>query len=184
MSRFIMLSRCPLICLLIVLQGQSDEMHQRALGHAPPSAGESLVQYAQRQSGIIALYAAILQTSPVAPPQAPNATPPLANVPAHLRPAAMWRTLMLLLRPPLVSLEPTPLLVVTFLEIAGPRMSEIFGRQTNKVFEALLREGCRDATNPVGFSDKAKSSRVRLLLWLEEWEKGRIEEIAGRSPDP
>lgn len=92
--------------------------------------------------------------------------------------------LVLLLRPPLVALEPTPLLIVTLLEIAGPRLVEVYGRQMRKVLEALLREGCRDDSNAV-FSDKARSSRMRLLLWLEEWEKtGQCEEVPGRRADP
>ncbi|GAA6020856.1 hypothetical protein JCM8202_005469 [Rhodotorula sphaerocarpa] len=161
---------------------QTDEAHQKVLGHAPPTAGETLVQYAERMSGLVALYASILQTSPLDAPQGPCSDSALAHVPAHFRPAAGWRWLVLMLRPPLVALEPTPLLLVTFLEIAGPGLGEVYGRQFGKYLEVLLREGMREGR--AGFSDKAKSSTVRLLLWLEDWEKkGVIEGASGRAVD-
>lgn len=157
--------------------------HQKLLGHAPPSASESLVQYAVRQSGLIALYASILQTSPLLPPQGPCPLASLSNIPPHFRPTAAWRWLNLILRPPLVGLEPTPLLLVTFLEVAGEGLAAVFGRQMAKLLEVLLREGLREAK--AGFSDKARSSLVRLQLWLEDWEKlGRIEGTKGRQGDP
>ena len=166
------------------LQGQSDDDHRKALGHAPISAAESVTQYATRQSGLVALYGAIIATNPLAHPQgpAPQGSLALANVPAHFRPSAGWRVLNLLLLPPLAPLEPTPLLVVTFLEVAGPSLLETYGRQAGKLLECLLREGLRE--NKAGFNAKARSSEVRLLLWLEEWEKkGVAEELAGRQAD-
>ncbi|GJN93082.1 hypothetical protein Rhopal_006127-T1 [Rhodotorula paludigena] len=163
--------------------GQTDEAHQKTLGHAPPTSSETLVQYAERMSGLVALYAAILQTSPLDPPQGPCPPSALANIPPHFRPAAGWRWLVLVLRAPLVALEPTPLLLVTFFEIAGEALVEVYGRQFAKFLEVLLREGVREGK--AGFSDKAKSSTVRLLLWLEEWEKtGRVECASGRQVDP
>ncbi|GAA5868361.1 hypothetical protein JCM8547_002165 [Rhodosporidiobolus lusitaniae] len=163
--------------------GQTDEAYQKTLGHAPPSSSESLVQYSERMSGLVALYASILSTSPLLPPQGPCPPTHLSNVPPHFRPSAGWRLLVLLLRPPLVGLEPTPLLLVTVLEIAGQAMLEIYGRQMGKYLEVLLREGVRE--EKAGFSEKAKSSRMRLLLALEEWEKtGRVETAQGRQCDP
>ncbi|KAM0752160.1 GLE1-domain-containing protein [Meredithblackwellia eburnea MCA 4105] len=163
--------------------GQSDEAHQKALGHAPPSAGETLVQYSQRMSGLVALYAAIVQTSPLERPQGPLAPNILANVPPHFRPSAGWKWLVLILRPPLVGLEPTPLLLCSFLEISGEAMLAVYGKQMGKFLEVLLREGVREGK--AGFSEKSKSSTVRLMLWLEEWEKtGRVEKIMGKEVDP
>ncbi|GAA5992200.1 hypothetical protein JCM10908_001815 [Rhodotorula pacifica] len=162
---------------------QTDEAYQKVLGHAPPTSSESLVQYAERMSGLVALYGSILQTSPLDAPQGPCPESALSNIPPHFRPAAGWRWLVLMLRPPLVGLEPTPLLLVTFLEIAGPGMLEVYGRQFNKYLEVLLREGMREGK--AGFSEKAKSSTVRLLLWLEDWEKkGVVEGAPGRAVDP
>lgn len=134
-------------------------------------------------SGLIALYAAILQASPLTPPQGPCPPSALSNIPPHFRPTAGWRWLVLILRAPLVALEPTPLLVVTFLEVAGEAMLGVFGRQMAKFLEVLLREGMREGK--AGFSDKAKSSTMRLQLWLEEWEKtGRVEQTPGSGLDP
>lgn len=135
-------------------------------------------------SGLVALYAAILQTSPLSPPQGPPPSPDaLAHVPPHFRPAAGWRWLVLILRAPLVALEPAPLLVVTFLEVAGAALVDVYGAQMRKLLECLLREGVREGK--AGFSDKARGSQVRLLLWLEEWEKtGAAECAKGREVDP
>lgn len=167
----------------LLSQGQSDESYQKTLGHAPPTSSETLVQYGERMSGLVALYASIIQTSPLDPPQGPCPSDRLANVPPHFRPAAGWRWLVLMLRPPLIGLEPTPLLLVTFLEIAGEGLLEIYGRQLAKYLEVLLREGMREGK--AGFSEKAKSSTVRLLLWLEDWEKkGVVESAPGRQVDP
>lgn len=91
--------------------------------------------------------------------------------------------MLLLLRPPLVGLEPTPLLLVTFLEIAGGTLLAIYGRQFGKVLECLLREGVREGKG--GWSEKSRSSLVRLELWLEEWEKkGVVEVVKGGEVDP
>lgn len=165
------------------IQGQTDDAYQKMLGHAPPTANETLVQYAERMSGLVALYASVIQTSPLDPPQGPCPDSALSHVPTHFRPAAGWRWLVLMLRPPLVGLEPTPLLLVTFLEIAGPGLRGVYGRQFDKYLEVLLREGMREGK--AGFSEKAKSSAVRLLLWLEDWEKkGVVEGAPGRAVDP
>ncbi|SCZ97525.1 BZ3500_MvSof-1268-A1-R1_Chr4-3g07230 [Microbotryum saponariae] len=162
--------------------GQTEEAHQKSLGHAPPSAGESLIQYASRMSGLIALYAAITQTSPLEAPQGPCPREQVAHVPPHFRLAAGWRWIVLILRVPLVGLQPTPQLLGSFLEIAGERLLEVYGRQFAKVLEVVLREGIREGK--AGFSDKSVSSTVRLTLWLEEWEKkGKVEMTQGRKPD-
>ncbi|GAA6010532.1 hypothetical protein JCM10207_001349 [Rhodosporidiobolus poonsookiae] len=163
--------------------GQADDAYQKTLGHAPPTSSETLVQYGERMAGLVALYGAILSTSPLSPPQGPCPEPNLAFVPPHFRPSAGWRWLVLMLRPPLVGLEPAPLLLVTFLEVAGQTLLELYGRQMAKLLECLLREGIRE--EKAGFAEKAKSSRVRLMLALEDWEKkGRLETAAGRECDP
>jgi len=54
-------------------------------------------------------------------------------------------------------------------------------KQWGKFLECLLREGVREGK--AGWSEKAKSSRVRLELWLEEWEKGHVKMIEGRECD-
>lgn len=155
-------------------QGQTDEEHQKSLGHAPPSQAESLTQYSTRMSGLVALYSAILQTSPLLAPQGPLPANALANIPSHFRPSAAWPFLTHLLLPPLAALEPTPLLLITLLEISSRNLAAIYGRQWQKFLECVLREGLRE--RKAGFSDKSRSSTVRLELWLEEWEKRGVME--------
>lgn len=152
---------------LLHRQSQTPSDHLRTLGHTHPPEPTTL--YSTRQSGLLALYSSILSTSPLSPPQVPCPPSSLALVPAHFRPQAGWRLLLLLLRPPLVSLEPTPLLLVTFLQIAAPTMLQIYGRQFSKLLELLLREGLRGGK--VKWHEKAGPSRVRLELWLEDWER-------------
>ncbi|KAI5477641.1 poly(A)+ mRNA-nucleus export-related protein [Pseudohyphozyma bogoriensis] len=162
---------------------QTPEAHQKTLGHAPPNQSESLVQYASRMSGLIALYASIIQTSPLVAPQGPCPPTSLSNIPSHFRPSAGWRWLVLILRPPLVALEPTPLLLGTFLEVAGESLLEIYGKQMGKFLEVLLREGVREGK--ATFSEKSKASVMKLGLWLEDWEKkGTVETPSGREGDP
>lgn len=61
-------------------------------------------------------------------------------------------------------------------------MEEVWGtRQWGKFLSVLLNEGVREGK--AGFSDKSRSSRVRLELWLEEWEKGEVKEVEGRICD-
>ncbi|GAA5969289.1 hypothetical protein JCM3765_002314 [Sporobolomyces pararoseus] len=167
--------------------GQSEESYQKTLGHASPTTGESMVQYAERMAGLVSLYSSIIQSSPLEPPQAlpSSSKETLARVPAWFRPNAGWRWLILILRPPLVSLEPTPLLLTQFLQISGPTLLKVFGKQFNKFLEVLLREGLRE--KKAGFNEqKSKASIVRLELWLEDWEKsgGReIKVVEGRECD-
>ncbi|GAA5883072.1 hypothetical protein JCM16303_006075, partial [Sporobolomyces ruberrimus] len=171
--------------------GQTEESYQKTLGYSPPSSGESPVQYSERMSGLVALYASIIQSSPLERPQAlpsssssPSPTT-LSLVPAHFRPSAGWRWLVLIIRPPLVSLEPVPLLLTQFLQISGPTLLAMYGKQFSKFLEVLLREGLRD--KKAGFDEKkAKGSIVRLELWLEEWEQSggkTIKAIEGRECD-
>lgn len=158
------------------MKDQSTADHLKTLGHAPPTSSETLLQYSSRMSGLAALYFAILQTTPLSPPQShPSSTPSL--IPTHFQPSAAWRWLTLILSPPLVALEPTPLLLITFLEIAGESLLEIYGRQFEKVLECLGREGLGEGK--AGFSEKGRSSVVRIQLWLEDWRSGKVES-AGR----
>lgn len=168
--------------LLVKMQNQTIEQYEKTLGRAKREANESSSQYASRMAGYMALYASIIQTSPLERPQGPCPSEALALIPPHFRPSAGWRWLVLALRAPLISHEAAPALLVAFLEIAGETLLAIYGRQMGKFLEVLLREGIRGGK--AGFSEKAKSSTVRLQLWLEEWEKtGRVEQTAGRTLD-
>ena len=177
------------------LADQTIEQYEKTLGRTPREAKEkgengtktaqfeSSDQYAVRMAASVALFAAIIQASPLDPPQGPCPAAAIANIPPHFRPSAAWRWLTLVLRAPLVGQETMPLLIAVFLEIAGESLLAAFGRQMHKFCEVLLREGVR--ANKAGFSDKARSGRTKLLLWLEEWEKtGRAEKVPGKALDP
>jgi nucleoporin GLE1 len=62
-------------------------------------------------------------------------------------------------------------------------MVQVYGRQMEKYLECLLREGLREGKAKV--TEKNRASLVRLMLWLEEWEKtGRVEGCKGREVEP
>lgn len=150
-----------------------------------------MVQYSERMGGIVSLWAAILQSSPLEPPQALAPQPSgvkketLAQVPDWFRPSAGWRWLILITRPPLVSLEPTPLLLLEFLEIASQSLFDAFGHQFVKLVACLFDEGIRGDKPLAGH--KSRASLVRLELWLEEWDKSgrgrRVKPLEGRECD-
>lgn len=159
------------------------EAHEKLLGHQPASTGESGVQYSERMAGILALYAAILQTSPVDSPQGVFGVPPaeaLSRIPEHFQASAGWRWLVRTLEAPLVSLEPVPNLLETFLGVAGAGLSEVFGRQFIKLLVCLYRQGLVE--RKAGFADKSRASQVKLQLLLEEWiAAGRVTDAEGRA---
>ncbi|GAA6023462.1 hypothetical protein JCM11491_000584 [Sporobolomyces phaffii] len=171
--------------------GQTEESYRKTLGYASAASPESSVQYGERMAGLVALYAAILDASPLAPPQsvpsvssASTSRETLARVPAWFRPSAGWRFLVLVLRQPLASLEPVPLVVLQFVAVAHATLAQTYGRQFEKLLAVVLREGIRE--DKAGFDKtKARASIVRLELWLEEWEHsaGRVKPVEGRECD-
>jgi nucleoporin GLE1 len=150
----------------------SDDDHHKLLGHPPAgSSSESPEQYNLRMAGIVALWAAVLQTDPSGPPE---------TVPPWCRPAQGWRWLSLVLRSPFPSLETTPILVDHFLSVSGWRLATSYGRQFIKVLRCLLDEGI--AQNKAGFSKTNRAGIVKLQLKLEDWsKKGRVVGVEGRE---
>ena len=129
-------------------------------------------------AGIIRLYAAILQT-PIEEPVPAGQLPP---IPTYFRPAAGWDWLVRLLRPPLVGLEPTPLLLDSFLSTAGFALSQAFGSQFDKLVRCLLEEGIYH--NRAGFASASRPTIVKLELTLEAWrQSGHISMPTGRQMD-
>ena len=132
-------------------------------------------------AGILALYSAIIQTSPFESPPGPLPTSDaLARIPPHFRPAAGWRWLIRILRPPLVGLEPTPHLLDLFLSITGVTLSETFGVQITKLCRSLLDDGI--IPDKAGFATKSRPSLVKLQLALESWHRqGRVVGLVGQQ---
>ena len=160
-----------------------EAAHRKLLGYASPTSGETTAQYGDRMAGIVALWAAIVQTSPLEAPQSENPSDKsvLARVPPVLRPANGWTWLVRMFSPPLVGLEPTPRLLDTFITLAGPAMLETYPTQFPKLVVALLDHGINEA----GFAAKAKPAVVRLSITLEGWrDHGReYQPVAGRALD-
>ncbi|GAA99036.1 uncharacterized protein L969DRAFT_84222 [Mixia osmundae IAM 14324] len=159
----------------------TEEEHQKLLGYRPASAGESSIQYASRQAGILTLWAAIVQTSPMEQPPGPaRSTEQLALVPKELRPAAAWRWLVLVLKTPLVGLEPIPQMLHVVLEVAGKTLSEAYGRVFINFLGSLVQDGIK--ANRAGFNEKSKATVTTLQLLLEDWQMaGRIQSLKDRD---
>lgn len=137
-------------------------------------------------TGILAFFAAVLQTMPSPPPSpsssSSGSSPDLSLIPDHLRPSALWTWQVRYLSPPLLSHPLTPALWATFLEVAGPRLADLYGRQTVKVWSLLLNKGLREKSAGFANDPNAKAASTRLALLLEEWEKmGRLQGTGGRE---
>eukprot|EP00842_Homolaphlyctis_polyrhiza_P006682 jgi/Hompol1/7014/HPOL_005158-RA len=108
---------------------------------------ESEEQYSERMCGILSLYAAIIQTS---------AVPNNYGI-AH---GWTWLACIMNLKPRKI----TPLLLITFLEIAGNALLTKYKGQAKKLIRHII-----DIVIPtISTNKKAIASTTRLGLWLEE----------------
>lgn len=148
-------------------EGQSMDDYAKVLGQ---KAGETPQQYITRATGLVALYAAVAQVSPLEQPQVGQVAPATAaeKVPGHLRPGALWTMLAALTKPPVSGLAQTPAVIHTVLLVAGRTMARTYGRQWTKLCGVLWTEGVRNSK--LGTDDE-RSARARLGIWLEDWEK-------------
>ncbi|KAK0536012.1 Nuclear pore complex nucleoporin component [Tilletia horrida] len=162
---------------------QSDAEYRKQLGR--PSSEETTHAFNSRMSGIFALYCAILQTVPTAPPTASGGQAPLnlELMPAQFRTERLWIWQARALNKPMSDHPLTPTLLATCFEVAGKRAQAYYGRQMAKLWRVLLVEGIRG--HRAGFVSKyvgpgvdpnaedggAKAASARLQLLLEEWEK-------------
>ena len=133
-------------------------------------------------AGIVSLYAAILQTTPFESPPGPlpNADA-LRLIPKHFRPAAGWTWLVRILKPPLVTLEPVPQLLDSFLNVCGPALFEIYGHQFVKLCATILDDGI--VQNKAQFAPKSRPSLVKLHLLFESWLQAGQISVYSRSTD-
>lgn len=142
--------------------------------------GEPSISYKQRMSGMISLYAAIVQTSPGDVPQL-SPTPSLSSIPPHFRPEGGWRWLALIVRPPLPLLEVTPLLLHTFLRMSSERFHTLFGKQYIKLLRAIAEQGIDE--RKVKWNEGVQGDLSKIRLMIGEWmEKGQIIGAEGRIP--
>jgi nucleoporin GLE1 len=141
---------------------------------------EQGLNYKQRMSGIISLYAAIVQTSPGAVPKLLS-SPTVQYVPPFFRPDGGWKWCAMILRPPLPLLDTTALLLYVFLRMTGERFHQLFGRQYIKLLRAIAEQGIDNKQIKWNEGVQGDLSKVRLLIgdWLQS---GQITGAEGRAP--
>ncbi|CCO37657.1 Nucleoporin gle1 AltName: Full=Nuclear pore protein gle1 [Rhizoctonia solani AG-1 IB] len=126
----------------------------------PPTL-ETTSQYTDRMVGQLALYAALLQTSPL------PAQIQLESVPPPFRLPKLWTWLARVLNSPeLLSSPSAPQCLSAVLEVAGDRLSETYGAQFTKLMKAVGEVVAKG----VG-GEGETGARVRLGLMVERWEK-------------
>jgi len=165
---------------MLVRPQTSKEDFLALIGRKP---SEDTINYNQRMSGIVALYAAITQTSPSSVPHLlpPGTQPNLSAVPSYFRPEAGWRWYALIVRPPLTLLDLTPLLLYCFLRMTGERFYDLYGRQFVKLLRAIAEKGIDEKAVRWNEGVQGDLSKVRLLIgdWLAN---GRVVGAEGRTP--
>ncbi|KAJ2548316.1 hypothetical protein EV175_004874 [Coemansia sp. RSA 1933] len=152
-------------------QGQTAEEYLRGIGYKEKEDDELETEsiYVERMAGMVALFAAIVQTTDVSG---------IANAQKHplsIHLGWTWLARMLNLRPRTIS----PLLVHTFLSIAGPSMEAAYGKQFRKLMDTLAGEWIAVVkTNKDPVSVAATSN---LCGFLEDYKKtGKFKECSGR----
>ncbi|KDN33508.1 hypothetical protein RSAG8_13401, partial [Rhizoctonia solani AG-8 WAC10335] len=126
----------------------------------PPTL-ESTSQYTDRMVGQLALYAALLQTSPI-PSQIQ-----LDSIPPPFRLSRLWTWLARVLNSAdLLGSPPAPQFLSVVLEVAGDRLAETYGGQFRKLMKAVGEV----VSKGVG-GESETGARVRLGLIVERWER-------------
>ncbi|KAF8704523.1 GLE1-like protein, partial [Rhizoctonia solani] len=136
----------------------------------PPTL-ETTSQYTDRMVGQLALYAAILQTSPMPAQVEPD------SVPAQFRLAKLWTWLARVLNSgELLRSCSAPQCLSVVLEVAGDGLCEAYGTQFRKLM------GCvREAVGKGAGGEGETGARVRLGLMVERWEKEGKFGLEGRN---
>ncbi|KAI9501432.1 hypothetical protein GGI25_004474 [Coemansia spiralis] len=153
-------------------QGQPADEYLRSIGYKEKDEGELETEgiYVERMAGMIALFAAIVQTS--------NASG-IRNAQKHplsIKFGWIWMARMLNQKPRSVS----PLLVHTFLSIAGTSMMATYGRQFKKLVDVVATEWIA-AINTEQGGPVAVAAKSNLKGFLEEYRKTDVlKECEGR----
>ncbi|GAB1521028.1 hypothetical protein RhiTH_004118 [Rhizoctonia solani] len=136
----------------------------------PPTL-ETTSQYTDRMVGQLALYAAILQTSPMPAQVEPD------SVPAQFRLAKLWTWLARVLNSvELLRSCSAPQCLSVVLEVAGDGLCEAYGTQFRKLM------GCvREAVGKGAGGEGETGARVRLGLMVERWDKEGKFGLEGRN---
>ncbi|PIA13809.1 GLE1-domain-containing protein [Coemansia reversa NRRL 1564] len=162
-----LVKKCPYIIPEYAAKSpsQSTTEYMRSIGYKDNGDEiESRELYSERMAGMIALFAAILQTNDIG--GIPNPLP--------LKYGWSWLARIINLPPREIS----PLLVQTFLSIAGPAMLTIYGRQMIKILN-LLAEKWTPAI-PVA-SPGAVAAKSNLTGYLDDYHNtAKLNECIGR----
>ncbi|KAJ2804497.1 hypothetical protein H4R20_002482 [Coemansia guatemalensis] len=148
------------------LPSQPTADYMRSIGYKDNGDEmESRELYSERMAGIIALFAAVVQTNDLG--GRPNPLP--------LKHGWTWLAQMTNLAPRAIS----PLLVQTFLSIAGPTRIAAYGRQMAKIIDVLAEKWA--PAIPVA-SPGAVAAKSNLCGYIEEYRKsGKLKECPGRN---
>ncbi|KAL2919514.1 hypothetical protein HK105_201161 [Polyrhizophydium stewartii] len=156
MGRF--MRKCPYIAPLYFrkMPGESMTDYQLKIGYKEKDEGvlETEIQYGERMCGILSLYAAIVQTKSV-----PN-NYGISN-------GWTWIARILNMKPRRI----TPLLLHTFLEVAGHELLKTYPRQAPK----LIRYMVQVAIPMMPASANASTTRLKLFLEETALAKGTID---------
>lgn len=158
------------------------------MGYKPISVQESQSQYIDRMVGLVTLYAAMLQTPPTSVlqgqgVQADQIRAEAKNevVPGALLLPRLWTWLARLTsNPTLMRQSAAPHILNAILETSGNIAMMAFKKEMTKFRMALGRKCVLpdhgQDPDPIGGTDgEGKAGRVRLALFLEQWQtKGFI----------
>ncbi|KAJ1731982.1 hypothetical protein LPJ72_003661 [Coemansia sp. Benny D160-2] len=156
-------------------QGQSAEAYLRSIGYKEKDDDELETEgiYVERMAGMVALFAAIVQTTEV------SGVAEAQKHPLSIHLGWTWLARIVNLRPRTIS----PLLVHTFLSIAGPSMMGAYGNQFRKLLDILASEWLADiklSKDPV-----AVAATSNLSGFLDGYKKtGAFKECSGRFIKP
>ncbi|KAJ1950871.1 hypothetical protein FBU59_000481 [Linderina macrospora] len=166
-----LVKKCPYVVPQYMARkpGQSVNEYLKSMGYKEHDDDEleASAAYESRMVGMVALFAAIVQT-----------TTPASGNPMSVHYGWTWMARMMNLAPRVIS----PGLVMTFVEIAGTTMMAAYGKQ----FKKLLRILATHWVPKIPTDDPlAIASKSRLVSYLEEYQqKGRLGEIEGRIIAP
>lgn len=138
-------------------KAESLQVYQERLGF---KKNETEIQYGERMCGIVALYAAVVQTD--------ASNPYLIIVPNSygIQHGWSWMARILNMKPRKL----TPLLILTFLEIAGNRLLQQYGEQGKKLVHLIIEK----SIPMMPASSVASTTKLKLFLEDTVFKQGTI----------
>ncbi|KAJ2592277.1 Nuclear pore complex nucleoporin component [Coemansia sp. RSA 1797] len=163
-----LVKKCPFVVPQYMAKqpGQNTDDFIKAAGYRRNDDGdiESEGIYAERMTGMLALFAAIVQMPDIG--GQPNPFP--------VHHGWTWLARIINMPPRAIS----PLLVQTFLSVAGPTMLGVYGRQMDKLISVLATTWIASVA---GSSPLAVAGKSNLTTFINEYRSsGSIRECKGR----